>query len=133
MPELNVAAPSNVSGGEHGNSPREVQRHAQVTPVEAIDQHAAEKGHEQPGKSHHDVLQAHLHGGVRCGHDVPAHGYEIHAATEERDKHGREEITEAALRPDEIPVDACCYRACHRTSSLLSCGRRYRTIAEFGY
>jgi len=84
---------------------RQIERDAKVAAVEAIDQNAADKRNEQARQSDHDHLQADFHGGMRCSHDVPAHAGKIHAAAKKRNKHGGEEVAEAALRPDERPVD----------------------------
>src|SRR6202040_1231777 len=85
---------------------RQIEGYAKVAAVEAIDQNAADKRNDQARQSNHNYLQADFYGGMRCGHDVPAHTGKIHAAAKKRNKHGGEEIAEAALRPDERPVHA---------------------------
>ena len=42
---------------------------------------------------------------MRGGHDVPAHADEVHAAAEQGNEHRSEEITEAALLPEQGPID----------------------------
>src|SRR6266403_4075587 len=117
MPELHVSMPRDVCGCQDGYAARQVQQHSEIAANQAIDQNAAEEGNEQTWESYHDYLQADFYGGMGGGEDVPTHRYEVHAAAEERDEHGQEEIAEAALGPDDFPVDArsggC--GACHRT------------------
>jgi len=106
MPELEVAVPSDVGGGENGAAAREIEEDAEVAAVEAVDEHAAEERDEEAGQGDDDDLQTDLYSGVCAGEDVPTDAGKVHAAAEERDEHGEKKITEAALRPDEGPVDA---------------------------
>src|ERR1700693_4787737 len=102
MPELEMAAPGDVGSGEDGDAAGKIEEHAEIATVEAVDEHAAEKGHEQSGKRDDDDLQADLDRRMGGGEDVPADGGEVQAAAEERDQHGGKEKTEAALLPDEL-------------------------------
>ncbi len=113
MPELQMAAPRDVRRGEHKKAADDIQQDAQVTAIQAIDQHAAEKRHEKSRQGNHDDLQADFYRRVRRREDVPAHAREVHSAAEERDEHGEEEKAEAALRPDQLPVHRSCRRRCH--------------------
>src|SRR6267154_3279091 len=124
MPELHVSVPCDVRGCQDGDAARQVQQHAEIASIQAVNEDSAEEGNEQTGQSYYDYLEADFYGGMGGGEDVPAHRYEVHAAAEERDEHGEEEKAEAALGPDDFPVDArsggC--GACH--SSLLAYYRR---------
>jgi hypothetical protein len=106
MPELEMAVPCDVRGGQDGDAARQVESDAEIAAVEAVDQHAADEGNEQARQGDDDDLQADFHGGVGGGHDEPADTGEIQPAAEEGNEHGGEEIAEAALRPDERPVHA---------------------------
>src|SRR5690242_8974415 len=100
MPELEMPAPRDVRSAQNEKAAHEVQHDAQVSPVEAVNQHAAEERDEQPGQRHNDDLPTDFDGGMGGREDVPAHAREVHAAAEERHEHGHKEITESALRPD---------------------------------
>ena len=78
--------------------PREqIEQDAQITAIDAVDQHAADERHHQAGQRYDDDLPAYGDRGMRGGHDVPAHADKVHATAEERDKHGGEEEAEGAL------------------------------------
>src|SRR5258708_36524838 len=117
MPELHVSVPCNVCGRQDSNAARQVQQHSEIAAIQAVNEDSAEEGNEQTWESYYDYLEADFYCGMGGGEDVPADGYEVHAAAEEGDEHGEEEIAEAALGPDDFPVDArsggC--GACHRT------------------
>ena len=102
MPELEVAVPGDVGGGQNGDATHEIESDAEIAAVETVDEYAADERDEQARQGDDDDLQADFHGGMRGGHDVPAHAGEVHAAAEKGDEHGGEEIAEAALRPDEL-------------------------------
>ena len=105
MPELQVAAPGDVGDGENGESTGDVEKDAEVATVEAINENAAEERNDEARKRDDDDLPADGHGGMRGGHDVPAHADEVHAAAEERNEHRGEEVTESALGPEQGPID----------------------------
>src|SRR6267154_5549184 len=117
MPELHVSVPRDVRSRQDSDAARQVQQHSEIAAIQAVNEDSAEKGNEETGQSYYDNLEADFYGGMGGGEDVPTHCYEVHAAAEERDEHGQEEIAEAALGPDDFPVDArsggC--GACHRT------------------
>src|SRR5271154_3878830 len=46
MPELEMAAPGDVSGGENEEAADEIEQDAEIAAVDAVDEHAAEEGHE---------------------------------------------------------------------------------------
>ena len=110
-----MAAPGDIGGCEDEASAYEIEQHAEVAPVDAIDQHAAEERNEKPRQGHDDHLPADFHGRMRRGEDVPAHAREVHPAAKERHKHGKKEKAEAALRPDQLPVHRICNCGCHGT------------------
>src|SRR5690242_5145408 len=115
MPKLQMATPGDVRGRQHEKAADQIEQDSQIAPVEAVDQDAAEEGHEKPRDGHDDDLPTDLHRGMRHGEDVPAYACEVHAAAEERDEHGEKEVAEAALRPDQLPVDRVCHCSCHGT------------------
>src|SRR5260370_40598442 len=126
MPELQMAAPGDIRGRQDEEPAYEIEQHAKVAPVEAIDQHAPEERNEKSGQGHDNHLPADSHGRMRGSQDVPAHTREVHAAAEERHEHRNEEIPEAALRPDQLPVHHMCGSRLHGaywfTIELLSQG-----------
>src|SRR5712672_4625303 len=117
MPELDVSMPCDVCGRQDGDAARQVQQHSEIAAIQTVNEDSAKKGNEQTGQRYYDYLEADFYCGMSGGEDVPTHRYEVHAAAEQRDEHGQEEIAEAALGPDDFPVDArsggC--GACHRT------------------
>src|SRR5690349_5274451 len=104
MPELEMAAPGDIGSGEHGDAAGEIEQNAQVAAVVAVNKHASEKGHEEAGQSYDNDLEADGERGMRRGENVPADAGKIHSAAEQRNEHGDEEVTEAALGPDDRPV-----------------------------
>lgn len=104
MPELKLAVPGNVSRPEDGEAARQIEGYTQVATVESIDKHTTDEGDKESRKGDDDDLQTYFYRGVRGGHDVPANAHEIHAAAKKGNKHGGKEITEAALRPDQLPI-----------------------------
>ena len=112
VPELQPPTPGDIRGQQDEKPPHQVQHDAEIAPVDAVDQHAAKEGHEESRQGHHNDLPADFDRRVRGREDVPAHAGKIHAAAEERHKHGHKKITEPALRPDQVPVDSMC--ACRR-------------------
>src|ERR1700736_4222978 len=99
MPELQMAAPREAGRSEDEEASHDVEEDTQVTAIQAVDQHAAEKRHEQSRQGNNDDLQADFYSRVCGGEDVPANAREVHPAAEERHEHREKEITEAALRP----------------------------------
>src|SRR5712675_1295045 len=97
MPELHVSVPRDVRGCQYGDAARQVQQHAEIAAIQAVNEDSAEKGNQQTGQSYYDYLEADFYGGMGGGEDVPADADEVHSAAEERDEHGEEEKAEAAL------------------------------------
>lgn len=135
VPELEMILPGDVRGTENEEAADKIEDDAEVTTVVAVNEDAPEKGDEQAGEGDDDYLEGDFYGGVGGGQDVPADADEVHAATEERDEHGQEKITEATLRPDEAPVDPGCGGSCHRTEyfTIVSagCSREMRGSFQF--
>src|SRR5438874_558423 len=48
MPQLQLTVRGNVRSPQHHESARRIQQYAEVAPVQAVDQHAAQKRHKQP-------------------------------------------------------------------------------------
>ncbi len=116
MPKREMPVPGDVCCRQYRYATRQIERYAKITAVEAINQNAADEWDEQAWQSDHDNLQADFYGGMRCGHDVPAHAGKIHAAAEKGNKHGGEEVAEAALGPDERPINAVGDGCSHGTN-----------------
>ncbi len=110
-----MTAPGDVCGRQHEEAAGQIEQDTQISPVDAVNQHPAEERNEKTRDGHDDDLPTDLHRGMRHGEDVPAYAGEIHAAAEERDEHGEKEITESALRPDQLPVNGVCNCGCHGT------------------
>src|SRR5277367_5087619 len=100
-----MSVPRDERRAEDRKTSAEIEQHAEIAAVEAVDQHAADEGNEQAGKRDHDDLHAHGDGGMRGGKYVPADRGEIEAAAKQRDEHRHGEKSEAALCPDQFPVD----------------------------
>src|SRR5271154_5758334 len=107
-----MAVPRDVRGGENHGSSAEIEQDAEIAAVETVDEHTADEGNKQAGKRDHDNLHAHGDGGMRGRKDVPADRGEIEAAAEQRDEHRHREESEAALCPDQFPVDAVVCGGC---------------------
>src|ERR1700722_12836528 len=101
-----MAVPRDVGGGENRGSSAQIQQDAEIAAVEAVDEHTADERNKQAGKRDYDDLHAHGDRGMRSGKDVPADRVEIEAAAEQRDEHRHRKESEAALCPDQFPVDA---------------------------
>src|SRR5579883_2246244 len=71
VPDLNVAAPGDVCGGKDGDAAGEIKGDAEIAAIQAVNEHAAEKGHEKAGQSDDDDLQADLEGRMGGGEDEP--------------------------------------------------------------
>src|SRR6266436_5579495 len=108
-----MAVPGDVGGGEDEKAASEVEQHAEIAPVNAIDEYPAEERNEKSRQGHDDHLAADLHRRVRGRHDVPTDAREVHPAAEERNEHGEKEKAEAALGPDQLPVHRMCCGSCH--------------------
>ena len=102
---MEMGTPGDRGDGQNREAADEVEEHAEVAAVVAVDEHSAEKRHDQAGKRHDNNLPADGQRGMCGGHDVPTHANEVHAGTEERDEHRSEEETERPLRPKQGPVD----------------------------
>ena len=113
MPKREMAVPGDVCCRQYRYAARQIEGYAKVAAVEAINQNAADEWDKQAWQSDHDNLQADFYGGMRCGHDEPAHAGKIHAAAKKRNKHGGKEVAEAPLGPDERPIDAVCNGGSH--------------------
>ena len=122
MPELEVAPPRDVGCSEHHEAAAEIEQDAEIPAVQPVDEHAAEKRYEQARQRDNDHLQADLDGRVRGRKDVPTHGGEVQAAAEERNEHRHGEETEAALRPNQVPVDTSCGYGGHGTHKFTIVG-----------
>src|SRR6266849_4653407 len=116
MPELQMAAPGDIRGRKDEEPAYEIEQHAKVAPVDAIDQHTPEERNEKSGQGHDDHLPANFHGRMCFRKDVPAHAREFHPAAEERHEHGEKKETKAALPPDEVPIHRIYSCGCHGTS-----------------
>ena len=62
MPELEMAAPGDVSRGENGHSSSKIENDSEIAAVVAIDQHSADEGNQQAGRGRYDDLVADLDG-----------------------------------------------------------------------
>jgi hypothetical protein len=122
MPKGQMAVPGDVGGRQHRHATRQIEGYAEVAPVKAINQNAADEGNEQAWQSHDDNLQADFYGGMRGGHNEPAHAGKIHTPAKKGNKHGGKEVAEAALGPDERPVDAVGDSCSHGTELVYYCG-----------
>src|ERR1700686_4528229 len=122
MPKGEMAVPGDVCCRQHRHAARQIEGYAEVAPVKAINQNAADEGNEQAWQSHDDNLKYALYGGRRGGHNEPAHTGKIHAPAKKGNKHGGKEVAEAALGPDERPVDAVGDHGSHGTELVYYCG-----------
>ena len=59
---MQVAAPGDVGNGQNSEAPRDIQKHSEIAPVVAVDEHAAKERHHQPRQRDHDDLPAYRHG-----------------------------------------------------------------------
>src|SRR4029077_3868652 len=106
MPEFEMAAPRDVSGGKHGDAAHKIEQDTKIAAIVAVDENSADKWDQQAGSGRHDYLITYLDCRMGEREDVPAHSGKIHSAAEERNEHGEKEIAEAAFGPDKRPVGA---------------------------
>src|SRR5215469_12425342 len=119
-----MTAPGDVGNGQYRETAREVEQNTEITTVHAINQHATEEGHDEAGQGDDDDLPAYGNRRMRGRHDVPAHADKVHAAAEQRDKHRRKEIAEAALLPEQRPVNPVDARRGHGAYQFTIPSRR---------
>jgi len=118
--------PGDIRCAKDGDAANEIENDAEVAAVEAINEHAANKRHQQARRHGDDDLQTDLDGRMRGGEDVPTDAGEVHAAAEKRNEHREEEIAETALGPDLRPIgthrSGRCGGGGHRASGLFYWG-----------
>src|SRR5690349_18686626 len=112
MPKLQMSVPGDVRSSQHSDAAHKIENDAEIAAIEAIDQYAAHKRHEQTRRHGHNDLPANLHGRMCGGEDVPTDAGEVHAAAEQGNEHREKEIAEAALGPNQRPVGAHCSGVC---------------------
>lgn len=89
---------------EHDGCSRKVERDPDVAPVHAVDDDACERGDHEPGKRQDDGHETHGNGGVRLLQDIPGHPGEVESRAEDGDEDRGEEVAEALLREEGLPV-----------------------------
>src|SRR5258706_1777827 len=114
MPDVQVSAPGDVGGGQHRKAAREIEQHAEVAAIHAVNQYTAKKRNDEAGERYDDDLPTPRYRRVRGRHDVPAHADEIHPAAKQRNEHRREKIADPALLPQQRPVNSVCDSGGHR-------------------
>src|SRR5277367_736 len=107
-----MAVPRDERRAEDRKTSAEIEQDTEIPAVEAVDEHPADERNEQAGKRDHDDLHAYGDGGMRGRKNVPADRGEIEAAAEQRDEHRHRKESEAALCPDQFPVDAVVCGGC---------------------